>query len=180
MRAPSPLKLTQWSLRWIRAITRETISCRPLRFWTLKQQECRRIRMTGERKLLILLRDGNVVDRFQSLMNAGRHILSDVVNLTGITDRHDRIGAAGVEGKVKQLCSLEKIQSWLTTLASTEGFGRLSLHSWGCPQVSPLHVRCSRQGVSTRTLKVTGYQASRRCSDCPRPGVRTGRSSTLR
>lgn len=35
---------------------------------------------------VILLRDGQVVDRFQSLMNAGRRIPSDVVALTGITN----------------------------------------------------------------------------------------------
>ncbi|KVH15008.1 DNA polymerase III subunit epsilon [Burkholderia anthina] len=41
---------------------------------------------------VILLRDGQVVDRFQSLMNAGRRIPSDVVALTGITN--DMIAAA--------------------------------------------------------------------------------------
>lgn len=35
---------------------------------------------------VILLRDGRIVDRYQSLMNAGRRIRSDVVNLTGITN----------------------------------------------------------------------------------------------
>jgi DNA polymerase-3 subunit epsilon len=35
---------------------------------------------------VILLRDGQIVDRFQSLMNAGRRIPSDVVALTGITN----------------------------------------------------------------------------------------------
>jgi len=35
---------------------------------------------------VILLRDGQVIDRFQSLMNAGRRIPSDVVALTGITN----------------------------------------------------------------------------------------------
>ncbi|MCA3856256.1 3'-5' exonuclease [Burkholderia sp.] len=41
---------------------------------------------------VILLRDGQVVDRFQSLMNAGRRIPSDVVALTGITN--DMIASA--------------------------------------------------------------------------------------
>jgi len=35
---------------------------------------------------VILLRDGQIVDRYQSLMNAGRRIPSDVVSLTGITN----------------------------------------------------------------------------------------------
>jgi DNA polymerase-3 subunit epsilon len=35
---------------------------------------------------VILLRDGEIVDRYQSLMNAGRRIPSDVVALTGITN----------------------------------------------------------------------------------------------
>ncbi|KAG8154022.1 3'-5' exonuclease [Burkholderia catarinensis] len=41
---------------------------------------------------VILLRDGQIVDRFQSLMNAGRRIPSDVVALTGITN--DMIASA--------------------------------------------------------------------------------------
>lgn len=41
---------------------------------------------------VILLRDGEIVDRYQSLMNAGRRIPSDVVNLTGITN--DMIASA--------------------------------------------------------------------------------------
>lgn len=35
---------------------------------------------------IILLRDGQIVDRYQSLMNAGRRIPSNVVSLTGITN----------------------------------------------------------------------------------------------
>lgn len=35
---------------------------------------------------VILLRDGQIVDRFQSLMNAGRRIPSNVISLTGITN----------------------------------------------------------------------------------------------
>ena len=35
---------------------------------------------------VILLRDGQIVDRYQSLMNAGRRIPSNVVSLTGITN----------------------------------------------------------------------------------------------
>lgn len=41
---------------------------------------------------VILLRDGQIVDRYQSLMNAGRRIPSDVAALTGITN--DMIAAA--------------------------------------------------------------------------------------
>ncbi|GAB7535186.1 3'-5' exonuclease [Burkholderia sp. 3C] len=41
---------------------------------------------------VILLRDGEIVDRYQSLMNAGRRIPSDVVALTGITN--DMIASA--------------------------------------------------------------------------------------
>jgi DNA polymerase-3 subunit epsilon len=47
---------------------------------------------------VILLRDGQIVDRFQSLMNAGRRIPSDVVNLTGITN--DMIASAPSASKV--------------------------------------------------------------------------------
>ncbi|AOR66421.1 DNA polymerase III subunit epsilon [Burkholderia stabilis] len=47
---------------------------------------------------VILLRDGQIVDRFQSLMNAGRHIPSDVVALTGITN--DMIASAPPASKV--------------------------------------------------------------------------------
>ncbi|KWR84225.1 3'-5' exonuclease [Cupriavidus sp. IDO] len=35
---------------------------------------------------VILLRDGQIVDRYQSLMNAGRRIPSNVVSLTGISN----------------------------------------------------------------------------------------------
>ncbi|MFP3801157.1 PolC-type DNA polymerase III [Paraburkholderia sp. SIMBA_027] len=35
---------------------------------------------------VILLRDGQIVDRYQSLMNAGRRVPSDVIALTGITN----------------------------------------------------------------------------------------------
>jgi len=35
---------------------------------------------------VILLRDGHIVDRYQSLMNPGRRIPSNVVSLTGITN----------------------------------------------------------------------------------------------
>ncbi|MBY4719093.1 3'-5' exonuclease [Ralstonia mannitolilytica] len=35
---------------------------------------------------VILLRDGQIIDRYQSLMNAGRRIPSNVVSLTGITN----------------------------------------------------------------------------------------------
>ncbi|KAB1591154.1 3'-5' exonuclease [Burkholderia cepacia] len=47
---------------------------------------------------VILLRDGHVVDRFQSLMNAGRRIPSDVVALTGITN--EMIASAPPASKV--------------------------------------------------------------------------------
>jgi len=41
---------------------------------------------------VVLLRDGQIIDRYQSLMNAGRRIPSDIVALTGITN--DMIAAA--------------------------------------------------------------------------------------
>lgn len=47
---------------------------------------------------IILLRDGEIVDRYQSLMNAGRRIPSDVVALTGITN--DMIASAPSVSKV--------------------------------------------------------------------------------
>ncbi|WP_321891995.1 3'-5' exonuclease [Paraburkholderia tropica] len=47
---------------------------------------------------VILLRDGQIVDRYQSLMNAGRRVPSDVVALTGITN--DMIAAAPPVSKV--------------------------------------------------------------------------------
>lgn len=47
---------------------------------------------------VILLRDGEIVDRYQSLMNAGRRIPSQVVSLTGITN--DMIADAPVASKV--------------------------------------------------------------------------------
>ncbi|WP_423379308.1 PolC-type DNA polymerase III [Burkholderia sp. LMG 32019] len=47
---------------------------------------------------VILLRDGQVVDRFQSLMNVGRRIPSDVVALTGITN--EMIASAPPASKV--------------------------------------------------------------------------------
>ncbi|NTX23634.1 3'-5' exonuclease [Burkholderia cepacia] len=47
---------------------------------------------------VILLRDGQVVDRFLSLMNAGRRIPSDVVALTGITN--EMIASAPPASKV--------------------------------------------------------------------------------
>jgi len=53
---------------------------------------------------VILLRDGQIVDRFQSLMNAGRRIPSDVVNLTGITN--DMIASAPSASKVMREAAL--------------------------------------------------------------------------
>ncbi len=47
---------------------------------------------------VILLRDGEIVDQYQSLMNAGRRIPSDVVHLTGITN--DMIASAPAAPKV--------------------------------------------------------------------------------
>ena len=47
---------------------------------------------------VILLRDGQIVDRYQSLMNAGQRIPSDVVALTGITN--DMIASAPPVSKV--------------------------------------------------------------------------------
>lgn len=47
---------------------------------------------------VILWRDGEIVDRYQSLMNAGRRIPSDVAALTGITN--DMIAAAPPASKV--------------------------------------------------------------------------------
>ncbi|WP_028209104.1 3'-5' exonuclease [Paraburkholderia nodosa] len=47
---------------------------------------------------VIVLRDGQIVDRYQSLMNAGRRIPSDVVALTGITN--DMIASAPPVSKV--------------------------------------------------------------------------------
>lgn len=41
---------------------------------------------------ITLLKDGQIIDRFQSLMNAGRRIPSDVIHLTGITN--EMIGSA--------------------------------------------------------------------------------------
>ncbi len=45
-----------------------------------------------------MLRDGEIVDRYQSLMNAGKRIPSQVVSLTGITN--DMIAAAPAASKV--------------------------------------------------------------------------------
>ena len=47
---------------------------------------------------VILLRDGEIVDRYQSLMNAGRRIPTQVVSLTGITN--DMIADAPAASKV--------------------------------------------------------------------------------
>ncbi|SDE49982.1 3'-5' exonuclease [Paraburkholderia lycopersici] len=47
---------------------------------------------------VILLRGGEIIDRYQSLMNAGRRIPSDVVALTGITN--DMIASAPPVSKV--------------------------------------------------------------------------------
>lgn len=47
---------------------------------------------------VILLREGQIIDRYQSLMNAGRRIPSDVVALTGITN--DMIASAPPVSKV--------------------------------------------------------------------------------
>ncbi len=47
---------------------------------------------------ITLVRDGQVVDRFQSLMNAGRRIPSDVIQLTGITN--EMIASAPAVSKV--------------------------------------------------------------------------------
>lgn len=47
---------------------------------------------------VVLVRDGQIVDRFQSLMNAGRYIPSEVVYLTGITN--DMIASAPSVSKV--------------------------------------------------------------------------------
>ncbi|MFJ2993662.1 PolC-type DNA polymerase III [Pandoraea sp. NPDC087047] len=47
---------------------------------------------------VILLRDGQIVDRYQSLMNAGRRIPSDVAALTGITN--DMIASAPPASRV--------------------------------------------------------------------------------
>lgn len=53
---------------------------------------------------VILLRNGQIVDRYQSLMNAGRRIPSDVVNLTGITN--DMIASAPSVSKVMREAAL--------------------------------------------------------------------------
>ncbi|MDH6149338.1 MULTISPECIES: 3'-5' exonuclease [Paraburkholderia] len=53
---------------------------------------------------VILLRDGEIVDRYQSLMNAGRRIPSDVVNLTGITN--EMISSAPPVSKVMREVAL--------------------------------------------------------------------------
>ncbi|MFL9897923.1 3'-5' exonuclease [Paraburkholderia fungorum] len=53
---------------------------------------------------VILLRDGQIVDRYQSLMNAGRRIPSDVVSLTGITN--DMIASAPSVSKVMREAAL--------------------------------------------------------------------------
>lgn len=47
---------------------------------------------------VILLRDGQIVDRYQSLMNAGRRIPANVVSLTGITN--EMIASAPAASKV--------------------------------------------------------------------------------
>ncbi|MEX3967938.1 PolC-type DNA polymerase III [Paraburkholderia sp. EG286B] len=47
---------------------------------------------------VLLLRDGQIIDRYQSLMNAGRRVPSDVVALTGITN--DMVASAPQASKV--------------------------------------------------------------------------------
>ena len=47
---------------------------------------------------VVLVCDGQIVDRYQSLMNAGRHIPSEIVYLTGITN--DMIASAPSVSKV--------------------------------------------------------------------------------
>lgn len=62
---------------------------------------------TGDRATeiaIVLLREGRIIDRYQSLMNAGRRIPPDVVSLTGITD--EMISTAPTAAKVMREAAL--------------------------------------------------------------------------
>src|SRR5579864_2105644 len=69
---------------------------------------------------VILLREGQIVDRYQSLMNAGRRIPSDVVNLTGITN--EMIASAPSVSKV--MCEVALFVGKHPVVAHNAGFDR--------------------------------------------------------
>lgn len=79
---------------------------------------------------VILLRNGEIVDRYQSLMNAGRHIPSQLVSLTEITN--DMIADAPAASKVMSEAARPSRQIGLNVIGASRYFIQLiSSHGGG-------------------------------------------------
>ncbi len=129
---------------------------------------------------VILLRDGEIVDRYQSLMNAGKRIPSQVVSLTGITN--DMIAAAPAAPKV--MSEAARFVGRHPVVAHNAGFDRrfwqAELGLLGIP--ASQNFACTM--LTSRRIyphaQITGYRHWSICCNCLRPGVRTERWPTLK
>ena len=128
---------------------------------------------------VILLRDGEIVDRFQSLMNAGRRIPSDVVALTGITN--EMIAAAPPASTVMQEAAA--FVGKHAVVAHNAGFDKRFWQSGGLLGVSAEHAFACTMLVARRIYPdARSHRLSSLwiCCGCRNRAVRTGRWSMPR
>lgn len=99
-----------------------------------------------------LVRDGQIVDRYQSLMNAGRRIPPDVIRLTGITN--EMIARAPDAAKV--MSDVARFVGKLPMVAHNAGFDR---RFWDA-ELERISVRRDQSFACTLLLSRRIYPAS--------------------
>jgi DNA polymerase-3 subunit epsilon len=108
---------------------------------------------------IVLVEGGRVVDRFQSLMNAGVRIPPFIIQLTGISNAMvaDAPPAAQVMARPRALWAARRW--WRTTRRLTAASGRPSWPAWGrCHAArSPLPARCCCRAACTRRRRGTSW-----------------------
>ena len=126
---------------------------------------------------VILLRDGEIVDRFQSLMNAGRRIPSDVVALTGITN--EMIAAAPPASTVMQEAAAfvgkhgrRSQRRFRQTVLAVAGLLGVSAEMFACTMLVARRIYPDARSHRLSSLWI--------CCGCRNRAVRTGRWSMPR
>ena len=126
---------------------------------------------------VILLRDGEIVERFQSLMNAGRRIPSQVVSLTGITN--DMISDAPAASKV--MSEAARFVGRHPVVAHNAGFDRRFWQAelWLLGIAANQHFACTML-TSSRIYPHAQNHGLSTLVDMLQPGVHTERWPTLK
>ncbi len=124
---------------------------------------------------IVLLEDGQVVDRYQSLMNAGVRVSSFITQFTGITN--EMVQAAPPAEQVMREAARFVGGSPMVahTQPLTKSSGRPSWRVAEKMRHTLLPAPCCCRAACTRKRPTTSWARWRRCTICPRQAGPIGR-----